>query len=441
MNEKEKGLHSNSLSANEEKYCEEVQAIVDRMPTSGVKTVAVITTILIFLTILMGFLIKYSDSVDGEITITSLYAPVKIVSKNNGNIHLLKQNNDSVRKGEPLAWFDNAARYNDVVILKGILASYNIDSISIIELPEKLELGELSNVYSNFVLAHKQYIRFIQNNVYETQLANLKEQIKLYHTVLGNIEKEIGFRDNAMKLNRKQNIRDSLLFIGKAITEAEMMQRKTTYLSKLEAYQNLQIEKSTTTSNINSTRISITQLQMEENDRRETCISTLLATIYELNNSLMLWEQKYVLYAPIDGIVEYLGFWRENAYIQIQEPLFSIIPKKGGIIGEVIVPVYGIGKVKIGQNVNVKLNNFPYDEYGSIYGRVEYISQMTKVILTQGGNIDAHLVRVSFPNGATTNFGKDLELNFETKGSAEIITKPKKLIHRLFDNLKYSITE
>lgn len=50
--------------------CEEVQAIIDRMPTVGATWVAVITGILIGMIFLLGFIIKYPDTVDGQITIT-----------------------------------------------------------------------------------------------------------------------------------------------------------------------------------------------------------------------------------------------------------------------------------------------------------------------------------------------------------------------------------
>jgi hypothetical protein len=46
------------------------------------------------------------------------------------------------------------------------------------------------------------------------------------------------------------------------------------------------------------------------------------------------------------------------------------------------------------------------------------------------------LVIVSFPDGTVTNYGQPLVLDFETKGIVEIVTKPKRLIERLFDNLK-----
>ena len=45
-------------------------------------------------------------------------------------------------------------------------------------------------------------------------------------------------------------------------------------------------------------------------------------------------------------------------------------------------------------------------------------------------------MQINFPGGLVTNFDKHLPLNFESKGTAEIITQPKRLIQRLFDNLK-----
>jgi hypothetical protein len=67
---------------------------------------------------------------------------------------------------------------------------------------------------------------------------------------------------------------------------------------------------------------------------------------------------------------------------------------------------------------------------------VRSVSRITNKIETANGTGDAYLVVVSFPDGTTTNFGKFLPLDFESKGTAEIITKRKRLIERLFDNLK-----
>jgi hypothetical protein len=101
-----------------------------------------------------------------------------------------------------------------------------------------------------------------------------------------------------------------------------------------------------------------------------------------------------------------------------------------------MISAVGAGKVKIGQTANLKIDKFPYDEYGLIRGVVKSVSRLTNKVQTEKGTSDAYLVLIAFPNGLVTNFGQSLALDFETKGSAEIITKRKRLIERLFDNLK-----
>lgn len=440
MTPHDKSTEENSVHAiDTENYSEEVQAIIDRMPTTGSKYIALITAVLICATLAMGFVIKYSDSVDGEISVTSQYSPVKAIAKSSGSLHLLKDNNTAIRKNEAIAWIDNTAAYDDVLKLKHILSVYHPDSLEQ-PLPEALELGEINNQYGSFLLAHKQYARFQKNNTYDIQRINLQSQIQMDSIILDNIEQEIMYRDNTMQLHETKNQRDSALYMARAITESDMIERHLSYLQQKENYQSLMTEKSSLMSKIHSNQISIIQLHVEEQEKYESYLSSLLAQLNELRNSISAWEQKYIISTPIDGQVEYLGFWKENVYVQLEQPLFSIIPPKGGLVGEVFVPTYGIGKVKVGQRVNVKINNYPYDEYGSIDGVVESISQMTQERQTATGNIEGHLVVVSFPEGSKTNFGIDLDLNFETKGTAEIITKPKRLIQRLFDNLKYKVT-
>ncbi len=44
--------------------------------------------------------------------------------------------------------------------------------------------------------------------------------------------------------------------------------------------------------------------------------------------------------------------------------------------GKALLPVQGSGKVKVGQRVNVRLTNFPDQEFGYLIGRVESISNI-----------------------------------------------------------------
>ena len=50
--------------------------------------------------------------------------------------------------------------------------------------------------------------------------------------------------------------------------------------------------------------------------------------------------------------------------------------------------------------------------------------------------METYLVTIRFPDGTVTNYGKRLDIKFEAKGIVDVITKKKRLIERLFDNLK-----
>ena len=102
-----------------------------------------------------------------------------------------------------------------------------------------------------------------------------------------------------------------------------------------------------------------------------------------------------------------------------------------------LLPTSGAGKVQIGQEVVVKLDDFPYLEYGSVRGTVESISISKKQEQTTQGTVEAYLVLVKFDNGLKTNYGEYIKTDKATSGTGEIITKERRLIERFFDNLKY----
>ena len=189
-------------------------------------------------------------------------------------------------------------------------------------------------------------------------------------------------------------------------------------------------------SDIVRNQLEIQRIRMEEKELKEKAYSDYICRKNELESSISLWKEHYLLYAPIAGELEYLSFWRNNSFVQAGQELFTIIPDKNNVIGEVVIPSFGAGKVEKGQTANVKINNYPYDEYGLLKGVVKSVSRMTNKLKTQSGDVDAYQVVVSFPEGLVTNFGRLLPLDFESKGTVEIITKRKRLIERLFDNLK-----
>jgi hypothetical protein len=149
------------------------------------------------------------------------------------------------------------------------------------------------------------------------------------------------------------------------------------------------------------------------------------------------WKQKFLLIAPVDGQIQILNFHKTNDYVQTGNEIFSIIPPASEIIGQVYLPEKGAGKVRVNQQVTVKLNNFPFLEYGAVKGRVQNISLIpNQQQSSDGQKVNLYLVTVKFPDGLKTNYGRNLDFNFDGKGTAEIVTRDRRLVDRIFANFR-----
>lgn len=412
---------------------EEVQAIIDRMPTYWVKWVVFLVSVLMGIIVLLGFLIQYPDTVDGQISVTANHAPVRLVANSNGRIILLKRNKDQLRKGDVIGYIENGANYKHLLMLDSMLT---IKEGNATFMPDSLLLGEVSSSYNAFMLAYLQYERLRLSDTYATMRKSIQRQIQFDEAVVANLKDEAKLKKQILQTSADRLHKDSLLFAANGISEQDFQQQHNTYLSLQEACFNQQSNELMKQSEVAHNQLELQRIILEETEAKEKAYSELMSRKNELINNVSIWKEHYLLYSPVEGTLEYLGFWRDNSYIQAGQEIFSIMPDKNDIIGEVVIPALGAGKVELGQTVNVKINNYPYDEYGLMKGIVKSVSRMTNKLKAQNGDMDAYLIVVSFPNGMKTNFGKTLPIDFESKGTAEIITKRKRLIERLFDNLK-----
>lgn len=418
---------------------EVVQAIVDRMPTYWVKWVVLCVGILMGVIILLGFLIQYPDTVDGQISVTADIAPVRLVANSNGRISLLQSNKVQLQKGDVISYLESGANYKHILWIDSILNCLNSNDSEKISLPDTLILGEVSSAYNAFMLSYFQYERVISTNIYATMRQKLQQQIQSDEFVIINLNDQMQLKKQILRTSTDQLRKDSVLLAAKGISEQEYHRQYNAHLSLQEARLNLQSNWQMKQSEVARNQLEIQRILLEETETKEKAYSDFISRKNELSNSINLWKERYLQYSPVEGVLEYLGFWRNNSFVQTGQELFSIIPDKNDILGEVMIPSFGAGKVEIGQTANVKINNYPYDEYGLLKGVVESVSRITNKLKTQKGDVDAYLVVISFPNGTVTNFGKTLPLDFESKGTAEIITKRKRLIERLFDNLKAKV--
>ena len=149
-----------------------------------------------------------------------------------------------------------------------------------------------------------------------------------------------------------------------------------------------------------------------------------------MQSQLTAWEQRYLLRSPVGGKVTFLNVWSVNQYVESGATVFVVAPEEESLpVGTALLPLQGSGKVKAGQRVNLRLNNYPDQEFGYVKGKVKSVSPLP----TAEG---MYVVDIALPDGLTTNYGKTLPLTREMKGSAEIITDDLRLLERLIMPLR-----
>ena len=336
----------------------------------------------------------------------------------------------------------NPASTEDVQKIADIMGKISMEDVQLPtfrdSFPDKMSLGEINSQYYAFLAALKAWCDYMSRNVYEKQKDNIAAGIQWKKEIVGEAEEARKAAKDRMDVAQKWLKRYTSLDRQQIATyEYETDQVKNNYLTTVQEVQNINREISSTRMQITEAYHQLEQLEIEQKEKERNLQVELLSTYQSLRSNIAAWEQKYVLKAPFDGRVEFLKFIADGQFVEAGESIFGIIPKENHIYGQVLLPASGAGKVKQNSKVVIKLENYPYMEYGYIEGYVSSISLVTQTQKTEKSTVETYLINVELPNGLTTNYEEVLDFKYELGGTADMIVKDRRLIERLFDNLRY----
>lgn len=422
---------------------EELQHIIDRMPTKFSKWVTLLVVFLLVAIGVFGWVVKYHDVISGTITVSQYNAPVKMVANTHGKLALLIKNGENIKNNQYMAFIQNATSIDDLVKLTTILDVIDLgeeDKLPLIRkqlLNNKFSLGELNYKYYQFLNSLNLFLNYNHDGIYRKQEETLAHLLAEYDKMQQSIKTRSDYNQKNSSIIGKFHQRDSILLSKKVISQAEFERSQLNYIGALSSNENSVYQLSELAQQIKSTKNKLDLLGIEKDEKYIQLKIEVSSAFADLKDNIRIWEEKYVFKAPIDGVVQFLKFWNNNHFVQSGEPVLSIIPADEKLYGQLSLPNLGAGKVKQGQEVIIKLDDFPYMEYGSIKGRVKNISLSTNTQQTQNGVLENYLVNVELPSGLITNYSVKLSGKNEIKGTAEIITSNRRLAQRVFDNLKY----
>ena len=416
-----------------------VQEILGRPPRWIIRWGITIIFIIVAGLVIGSYFFKYPDVLTATITVTTENLPAGITAKTTGRIDtLLVIEKQTVQQGELLAVIENTACLNDVLELKGLVTSYELqvtrDSLSAFCFLPSAQLGELQPVYQQFIKALEDYQYFIKTNYHHKKIATIKKQIQTQNLILSKSKKQLNLSSQQLEAAYQLFSIDSNLYHKKVLSVADYQNAKNSYLQQLQSHESAKLSIDNQNMSILQSEQTIFDLEQQRNEQLNNLQIALTGSLNQLQTQIKTWEQNYLLISPINGVVTLTKYWQKNQNINAGEVLITVVPdEETKIVGKILLPPQGAGKVKEGQTVNVKFDNFPHMEFGMVRVKIKNISL---VPVTVADNQKSYMLEVDFPEQLKTNYGKELTFSQEMTGSAEIITEDLRLLDKFLNPIK-----
>lgn len=415
---------------------DEVQDILTFIPSWVVRWGITVIFGAIVCILICAWIIRYPEVVKSRIVLTSDTPASKLVARTAGAILLMAQDKQQVKKGQYIAAVQNPLHTRDVMIVRGLLDKFKLNLFNpekweVVAFPKDLELGELQTVYNGFLQRLLEYEDFIKNQIYKQKIEALETQIG-HHKQLGNKlqqQKDLLVREvDSAKADFAANEK---LYAKHIISKTQLTNVENRYLdlqrSMVEEEKGI-IHNQIQLDNFES---SLLELRKEYQEKERAIIKAVGDAYNLLVSNLSLWEQQYILIAPIDGEVTFLQVLLDNHFVKAGEELIAVVPTtaRSGILGKLHLTEYGAGKIKPGSIVRIRLDSYPYRDFGTLEGKIETISRVSSG--------QTYFANVSLPDDMITSYGKKITFRDGMQGDADVIAYDLRLILRLFNYLRF----
>lgn len=156
------------------------------------------------------------------------------------------------------------------------------------------------------------------------------------------------------------------------------------------------------------TRSAENAAQIENLSRTALAVDAEIAATRDLIAQLRLEIENRLVRAPVDGVVGELLPLRPGGFVGQGQKLATIIPSGDLLIVAEFNPATALGRIKPGQIAQLRLDGFPWAQYGSVQAQVVRVA----------GEIRDRALRVEFT--ATRDATRGLTLRHGMTGTVEV---------------------
>jgi HlyD family secretion protein len=376
-----------------------------------------------------SWFIKYPDTVNAKARLGSTTSPKPLISPISGRIASINfQNGQQVKEGEIIATLESSANYHDVLLLSEVLDSLyfylekNNKSQIIKFMQYKFhDLGELQPSFSNLVQAYIPFENYTLGNYSSDKKRLLGNEMNNNKESELILKKQEDLNKQDLELSNTSIEKNKKLLEEKLISEEEYTKLVSLHLNKKSSNVQLQTGHLSNKGQANGIQKELLELENQENNNKvlfKEAIGNMQSQIFE-------WKKNYLIIAKQDGTINYSNFYQPGQYLEQGAVIGHIIPPMKNIFLETKISQNNFGKISQGQVVILKFDAYPWQQFGIVKGRIDYIG----AIPVDSGY---YLARISLPRNLVSNYNINLGFKEGLLANAEIITKDMRLPERLY---------
>lgn len=342
---------------------------------------------------------------------------------------ILVQEGDLVKKGQLLLALDAELLQEELARLEQTLSAHQHELLqiqSLIEQTRRESMAQAQIAAANVQAQRSSMLQSQANTASNEQLLNsLGNMLHAQEERLDRISflEEQGAISREYLFNLEQGVREQQQSIEQ--TQGEINQSLA---------QTQQIEAELARRNAEAQKMEIEMQQslqrlMIETEQRQADIAD---TQHLIEKAKFKLSQSNVR-SPIEGIVSTLEIDNIGEVVSVGNTLAEVMPAETPLVLSTLLPQQEAGLVDVGMEAKVKLEAFPYQDYGILSGTVISISPDTKGG-PEAGN--SYQVEIALDKDHVMHENQPVALRAGEVASAEIVVRRRKIIDLILDPVR-----
>lgn len=411
---------------NFEDHSEEVQQILGQIPKWVIRWGITVLFIIAAVIFIGSRFIPYPEITNIPISITSQNAPAPLVAQQGSKriAEWFKKDGDIVNDDDLLAVWEADDGYKEVFELERLMSSTEANS----KISQSLKLPSFQSAIRDYNISLDGYSLLQSSDQYLLEIERLNEEIDRKKSSLSLLRQQQIVKEREFALLEKQFKQDSTYYYdgGYGITKRDYEAELLRFLQQKSAFIQYQSSLIDADQSIRDLESQIWSVRKERKSQLNSAVENLQQSRFALEESIKVWKLNNLLISPTVGKLDRSTFWSENQMISTGEVVAMVIPDDPAeILCRAYVDPASVAVLQEGQRVLIKLDGFSPQEFGSIEGKIHFISNVPYN--------EQYIVKVELINGLTTMENKEIPLIQELTGVAEVITSEGTLFERLID--------